>query len=745
MKKWVVQFKLELTFLFKNWFFTPLPFLYLIWLVFSMGAGPEEVNGNLYRTTYETTHALIFILLVGLSILIGVYIIRRDVGNEAFEWHRAFPVSNFVFISAKILSGLIYLSIFTLLMATMYALFANNRGIPNEETISVLSFFIVQYEVAFVVSLSLGMLLSVLIRNRFVYLIAFCAWMFGTLFMEIFIIQRGDLFFLKAFHLTYLFNNSILVNGTWGIELLSEEVKWQRLFVLTFSLLLHTLIMLILNMKRPNQYHKLWKGIAIFSILLGLLSFVPYGQFWDKRVTEFDQVKEQSPFITMENEQDEDIYMKSPPLSHPDGIVVGEGELYNPDRFLVKEFDLKIDNDNDFLTVSAELSLPEDVFQNREELAFTLNRTFEVKAVYIDQCAIPFEQENDFVTISLPDTIHDFSVTLQYEGMYQLWSYHSGQEYYPGFVSDDQLVMPSQTAWYPLPGHQYLFDMYGTSRTDVGLMNRAEFNVSLTGVKSEVFSTIPVISDTPYQFKGETAKLDLYGGDLTEVTSTHYPFSVVTTYYNRNLAEQLIEKLDERMLYTDRYVTKDIQTIRHLFYLPVENIRWTTYFSQQGFIDQNYLLNDTPTFAFNTNHHYFITELLKINLFHEDIGITGNGEGEMVTSVIQSAFNYIYELEHGMLAEANETRSSVVYTGNEISEDDRSAEEKKAIQVYAMIKKAMNQGKEKQVKEVLNRFYSEKWDDPGFANDFNLYHEPSTIITFAEWKAVWNDVMKHNS
>lgn len=721
----------------------PLPFLYFIWLLLSMNTNQEGIHGNLYRTTYETTHSLIFILVTGLCILIGVYLIRRDVGNESFEWHQSFPVSNFIFISAKFVSALLYMTMFTLLMTATYFLFATSENIAIEETMTIIQFFFIQYEVTFLISLSLGMLLSVFIKNRFVYLIAFCAWMFGTLFMEIFIINQGELFYLKVFHLTYLFVDSVLINGTWGIQLMKEEIQLQRLFVTTVAAFLLVLIIFILNIRRPHQYDRLWKGLLFLSAGLVILSYLPYASFWNERMRGFNDIKEESPIITS-GQEGEHSYLTFPPLPHPDSVLEGERALYQPERFDIKQYDLSIDQQKeDSLNIEARLTLPEAAFSTNDVIKFTLNQTFKMKNVMIDHQSVPFTRDNDFITISLPDQINTPIIQLNYEGTYKLWASNYGQEFYPGYVGQNQIIMPSQSAWYPLPGHQYLYDSNGESQTNVGLNNRADFNVTVKG-PSPTFGTIEETRSPGgvYKLHGKTAKLDLYSGDLVEVASDHFPFSIVTTSYNQSRVQALMTELDKRLLYTDHYLTKEIEPMRHLFILPVENIRWANYMRQQGFIDQNYLLSESS--FYQLDHPYLMKLFLQINLLHDGTEIYGYEEGELVTSTILSAYTYLYEIDHGNEEMASAIRRMVVTLNDAIPIENYSEEEIEANRIFSMIKRAVESGKEKQVKEVLNRIYSEEWIDPGFPSDFSLFRKPSTLILFEEWQRIWDEEMQES-
>ncbi|MFP3442027.1 hypothetical protein R0K18_30270, partial [Pantoea sp. SIMBA_133] len=83
---------------------------------------------------------------------------------------------------------------------------------------------------------------------------------------------------------------------------------------------------------------------------------------------------------------------------------------------------------------------------------------------------------------------------------------------------------------------------------------------------------------------------------------------------------------------------------------------------------------------------------------------------------------------------ASATRRLVITLNDDIPIENYSEEEIKANRIFTMIKTAVESGKEKQVKEVLNRIYSEEWIDPGFPSDFSLFREPSTLLSFEDWQ-----------
>lgn len=738
MKKWLVQLKFELSFLFKNWLLLPLPMLFFVWLVTSMTV--ERVSGseNLYISVYRATHSTIFILVIGLSILIGVYLMRRDIGNDSFEWHQAFPVSNFVFLSAKFVAGMIYMSLFTLLMGSVFGTLSSLEGIPPIEIINVLKFFIAQYEVSLLISLSLGIILSVIIQNRFVYLIAFCAWIFGTIFMEIFILDQTELFYLKTFHLTYLFIDSILVNGSWGIELMREEIKLQRLFVLSFSLMLLVTTMLVLNSRRPNEHYRLWKLLGTLSVLGAIIAYIPYGSFWSDRLSQFNNAKDGAPVFSHPSEGDTEVYLSFPPNHHPEALPEEERTIYKQDRFAIDQYEIEINQEEgNSLNVTADVTIPKNQLVKIEKLKFTLNNSFSIKEVKVDQLPISYEQEGNFITLTLPDTVNEPTIHLTYEGVYNLWTQRIGQEYYPGFFLNDQLVMPAHTAWYPLPGHQYLIDSTGTSRTDIGLTQPTEFKVTLDGVQNKVYGSIEnsQSSGETHKLSGKTARLDLFSGNLTEIESAHYNTTLITVPYRHNEAKNFMKEMDKRLVYFEEFLNEDIDPVHHYFFLPLDQMRWSGYFNQEGFIDQNYLISP----SYNYHQHNFINELVEVNLFHEDNYVNDR----TLTETIKAAFNYLYELENDSEQDPLTIRSKYAHIPDDAAKQNYSNEYVKADKVLDMIQNAMSQGREAKVKEVLSNIYSKHWSNNSYPTGYDLYQEPAAIIRFEEWKKEWNDVMEN--
>ena len=230
MHKWWRHSLLELRLLFGNPLFASLPIIYAILFIIMMlqaasGNGP---NHNLYTAAYSF-HMLGHTMTLGPAMLIGILSIRRDVRRRSFEWNHSLPVSFFTLLSSKYVVSLLYFSLFTLSTSVIFYILSVSQGIAGHIAMMHTMQFAVQYEVSYMVTLALAMLLGASIPNRIVYLIGFCAWMFGTFFMEIYIISELRWMPAQVFHLNQFFLQSNRFEyENWGYDLFGEDLMSSR-------------------------------------------------------------------------------------------------------------------------------------------------------------------------------------------------------------------------------------------------------------------------------------------------------------------------------------------------------------------------------------------------------------------------------------------------------------------------------------------------------------------------------------
>ncbi|MDQ0339833.1 signal transduction histidine kinase [Caldalkalibacillus uzonensis] len=185
MSKWWRQLRLELKLIFSNRFFLVLPVLFGAWMLYSLMNVPDYKPYNLMINIYDF-HKLGHTMSLGAAMLLGILLVRRDSNPTTYDWLGSWPVPPFILVSAKFVAGFLYLSTFTLVMAAVFIGVGYYRGLTWSHMAGALAQYMLQYEWAYAVTLALAMFLAAAIRLRIVYLIGFCAWMFGTYFMDIF-------------------------------------------------------------------------------------------------------------------------------------------------------------------------------------------------------------------------------------------------------------------------------------------------------------------------------------------------------------------------------------------------------------------------------------------------------------------------------------------------------------------------------------------------------------------------------
>lgn len=202
MKKWQHLFQFELRMIFGNLWLLAMPVLFGLLLFWNLRLPGQKLE--FFNEAYSNL-AFLHTMSLGLTMLIGVLTIRRDIRRPSYEWSAAMPVSYAARLSAKYLAGVLYFTIFTLLAGAAFAWSSSQMDVDPALTWGYTKYFAVTYEVSYLVTLALAMLLAVCIANRAVYLIAFCAWMFGTFFMDLFLLDRNKWYVLRTFHLNQLF------------------------------------------------------------------------------------------------------------------------------------------------------------------------------------------------------------------------------------------------------------------------------------------------------------------------------------------------------------------------------------------------------------------------------------------------------------------------------------------------------------------------------------------------------------
>ncbi|WP_078379207.1 ABC-2 family transporter permease [Sutcliffiella halmapala] len=556
MIRFFKHLQLELTFIFKNWLFIIAPIIYLI-SIYIWFTNQSYYQG--IQFFYQNASEFLSVghtLSLGVIILASVLAIRREKQTVMLDWTNSLPTSSLAIISAKFLAINLYSFLFTAIFTLSFFTFGQLKGHTTSFIFDYGINFAIQSQCSYFVSTALGMILAIWIPNRVVYIISFCAWMFGTFFIEGFIIQRYQLYYLKTFHLNQFFLNSAHSEG-WAFSMEQQEVWLSRLFVVFFSLLLICFTILKTTTSRLSSHtKKAWISV-IAILLLTVSSIIPYSNLWINRMTHYEKLKEAS-FVHF-----------------PD-----ETTFYHLD---VKKHRIEMERTgNSTISVHSSLEIP--AFE-KDELTFILYPTFEIDTITWNGKAVDFRREQHKIFLQRLEQEPINTLQVSYKGLLNEWGYVYSSERNFAFIDNDNIFLPSYIAWYPVIGNIPIFDQYIQAYDDYIFFNhiqrssywqelipKTEFSITLKGFDQQIFGT----HDTTNQLHDGTQVLEsthtqgitLFSlPDLVEVKDD-LPFSLISRGpYVENLQAEMAN-LQDVFQYLNTWVPLTNDFTNKLVFLP---------------------------------------------------------------------------------------------------------------------------------------------------------------------------------
>ncbi|AZK46138.1 ABC transporter permease [Paenibacillus lentus] len=725
MVKWRRQFVLEVNHIFRNPWLMGLPALYGV--LYALNLSDVSPYNNFFNHTYSF-HSLAQTLTLGIVMLLGILVIRRDISRPTYEWSSGLPLSYGTRITAKYAAVMAYLTLFSLLAVILFIVFSYGKGIESKIILSHSAYFFFTYELSYMVTLALAMLLAVCLPNRIVYLIGFCAWMFGTFFMQLFIVERYNLFVLRIFHLNQFFVDGNRGYELWGYGLDVPELLRSGLFVLAFSTLLQAAAITILNLQRPTKHSvRLWVT-AVLPVLLACGAFVPYGLLWQERYSSY--------------------YGKMNDDTIPEVVQL---RSESNEAFEVVNYDLTLERTkNDVISAVARLDIPASTLLGKEEIQLTLNRAFTVSHVEAFGSPLPFAQQGDWLAVSwsgaLEEQVENVTLEIRYSGAVMEYNGRGG---FHAFVYRDQVLLPSYYAWYPLPGQQdvYVKDDW-SNMLQMGTVFKpmpypdATYRLAVKGFDTGLFTSLPELESTVdadlnqvagesriFQGRGKEG-LSIFGGPFVEVSDSIVPSRIITTPGSRKLAEHVLEEWSRYYEYFTSWVT-DFKPKIH----------------QVGF------LQNQQTMPISTENGMYIL----VSQSDGDSGYAGLLMNEMllgkrsgsylientredVRMPLRSLMWYVYyreadglshrDIENGM---ANFRMLGALFHAHPDQDPDHLGD-----RMVKQVGKALDEGKFNEVKEVLNVFYSQGLEIPMEGSDSSVQARP---IPYDAWEREWKKVM----
>lgn len=747
MISYIRHLQLELNFLFKNWLFIIGPLLYLvsiyIWLTLQ---GPYQREQPFLQRTNEFL-AVGHTVTLGVMFLASVLSIRREKQTVMLDWTNSLPTSYRGIIFAKFSAINLYSLIYTIIFFVSFIAI----GLIQDETMDflvdhgwVLAF---QSQVSYFVSIALGMFLAAMIPNRIVYIIAFCAWMFGTFFMEGFIIQSYRLYYLKTFHLSQFFLAQNPSEG-WAFDLAQKEAWLSRIFVFFFSLLLLSLTVWRSGTNRlSSKKRSAAIGVALI-IVLTITSAAPYTHFWTERITKSEKLFRHA--VDQEENLEE---------SETDFTSFIETENY---RMAVERV-----GDSTIL-VESEIIMG---ILKENHLTFTLYPTFEIDSITWNGKELDYHRESSNVTLENLENNSPNILSVSYQGTVNEWGYSYSGENNFAFLQGNNMFFPSYIAWYPIMGEFPVYEKF-VNGPDKNLFTNfyhrsadlsrnippTNFSVTLVGFEQPVFGTYSAASRLPdgsIEITSEnTPGLTLFSKSSLVEKELAFGTNIISTEKHIKQIEKELGNLDGILPYLNSWLAIGNNHKKKFVYLPSfeytgSRIHYINTIDDAFFADEksrgflySYEVDDTDDLYLDVQGH-FITDLLFKHYPHNPYAAWGDSTiyNGMIQAYLLVVFKEYYQFSWDDFRRLGRTNySNLAYLGhldheegstidekleNRLSREDLEPEEE---MVY-LVAKEWEKGNKEEVKQFLREVHEEMKESstPGYS--------------YYDWKNKWNKVI----
>ncbi|CAH1211742.1 hypothetical protein PAECIP111893_03467 [Paenibacillus plantiphilus] len=741
MRILLLQIMLELKLLAKmRWpLLLPLPAGGWLLLQTTNQSHGAAIDIDLYAVSANT---IILTFAMAIPILLGVLLIRRDTLSSAYEWSLGLPVSNAVIIASKWIAGFLYSSLFTVSVQAVYLALAWHHGLPWSSTLQFMLYYSLIYEMAFAAAVALGLVLGAMMPLRFSLPIAFCGWVFGSLFVPAYLVMNMGMYPLKAFSLNHLTIPSTMSNVGWYRSLSDLENIRMYPFVALFSLFMLTAAAALVARTRPVRRPRLPVIIMLLTLLLSGISYIPYGKLWMDRLEQLDVMQANAADITQFIQPHEPHVfrissMKLDVKRHPDNELEMTAVIVLPT--------------NKGQLIPAAPGIKKVAPQQEGYVSFLLDPLLEVQTLTVNDAEVSWRQHGQFVSFeqaALMDGAGDkHTIEFRYRGTINRWLPLFGGESYLAFAVDQSVFLPSYFGWFPLPGGYglYVDSANVRSRGDITRYLRADFELTASGFPGPLYSTLQAAPDDTAQrrhfIQHDSEAPELFGGDLVTVRIEGEPIAFITTKSREQAGRQFLKEINKQRSFYESWLGRPLDSIHQIVYFPMGSMwDWmntgesysngnTIYINAQRYqsLDASRaqsiigrLLFDDPV-----NAHQHVNNWADYKNPNEDY------------SMIQEIRTLILSLHRLESLKREELTSSDYFVASWF---------KLADPMIKMVKEAYVEGNSDLVKRVLKRFY-----DGGLHVEDHFERGAMTsqmaqgtrylfpTINWQDWLAVWNE------
>lgn len=683
----------------------------------------------------SNVHTQLMIFLTAVPVLLGVLLVRRDIFNPVYEWSLGFPVTNRVLIASKWIAGYLYCWLFIVFVQAAYLFAAYEHQLAWYAALQFLIFFTFLYAMSFGVALSLGMLLGALMPLRFSLPIAFCGWIFGSVFVPLFLSQIANLYPLNAFSLNHLMNASTSSPiGAWSLQLQKMEHRLLLAINVAFGLFMLTAASALLARVRPVRRPKVPHLVMWTALLVAIASLVPYGGLWADRYERAGAARAVKQGAADERQEPYMFSIKRMAIDvtrHPDNSLIFKAVIELP------------------TAGGKPIPAAPGITEVREHvpghITFLLYPQLKVSSITVDGKAASWRQDHEQVSFDralLTKNQNTHVIEFQYSGTLHEWALAYDRSYYRGFVDKENVYLPAALGWYPIAGAAELFAANRKSprnREDAQTFAKADLELTMTGFPGMLYASIPPATDDKPEVRhwkmDRGDQLFVLGGQFETVRLEGEPVSVITTASSIQASKRFLEMLKERRAFFEAWTDAPLNRLRQIIYLPMG----------QTMSDQEYIgvTMAGDTLLVNQSLYNSILDrmprILNMMLFgdiiaeyeHIEEWDDENNKQEETYSIIQelrqliSFYMWQKHLDPGTVG---------TYSLSPVHE-----------KMLQMVDAAYNNGQEELVRRVLLRFYEQGLKVTYLSPVGLTFNEAEPVrfiyptITWKDWLKVWNE------
>ncbi|WP_068620235.1 ABC transporter permease [Paenibacillus tuaregi] len=691
--------------------------IYMAWYLFRPLSNPP------YLTIYEA-FSYGNMMTVGIAATLGIVLVRRDLMRTGYEWSQSLPLTMATRIGAKFIAGVVYMTLLTAAALFIFIIFSLKHGVSGGVIADRALYFVCGYEISHMISLALAMLLAVCIPNRVVFMGGFIVWIFGTFFIERFVIRETRLIYLKIFSLNPFFQYSGAVNDLWGLTLGTRE--WMMSLTLLFPLALGMLAISIflLNRGRPSFRRNPSGWAIVICIVAGLTAAVPYRGYWTEQ---YDTYQER---------------MEDVSKTHPSSL---NGHRDVKDIYPIQDTRIRLTrHKDDSLTAAANLTINGSVLNPAKEISLTLNRTFTVEGVKVDGKTVSFTRQGDSLRIHpVQHAGKELHINIVYKG--KVLEFNPGTtNLYEAFVQGSNVLLPQYMAWYPLPGNQTIYES-NSSLSLVSLIGLpmelpfTNFQLTAEGFTQPLYTGLNAVKQDGGVQIFEMRKsrgVSLFSGELAEMSNKDKALHVVSAPYEHQSAQAILNSADTVYRYFSSWLPNLKLNHNRLIILGNDMYKFSSEFNSESNYD--YLLGSMYPYQ---QYGFVAEKWLNYAMFGTEKGrFFSEEEHEDVRPQIRSMFWYLYYRDQQKWTDRQIREKVNLYQISPLVNLEGTSRNPGFLKMRKQVAKAIDNDQSTKVKKVLSHFYTQGLEIP--LSIEAKHSDFSKPISYADWEKEWKRVME---